>query len=223
MTTLGLTWALLRKDVAIAVRTREVAGLLLLFALLCAVVFAFGFLRQGRAAQEQLPGVLWVTLLFTNTLGLLRLFAPEEEAGALPQVVRTVAGSAPLFWSKALLQLCFSALVCAFVAPVIALFLDARVAQPHYIALALALGLVGQALFGALCAGLLAQVRLREVLLPLVLYPLTAPLLLGGVQVSALALDGAQWPELQGWLALMLGFDAIGVVLCPWLFGRATA
>lgn len=223
MTALRLTWALFRKDVVLALRTREVAGLLVLFALLCAVVFAFGFLRQGRAAQEQLPGVLWVTLLFTNTLGLLRLYWPEDEAGALPLVARTVAGSAPLFWSKVLLQLCFSAVVCVLLVPVVALFLDARVAQPHWIALALALGLVGQAVFGALCAGLLAQVRLREVLLPLVLYPLTAPLLLGGVQVSALAVDGAQLPELQGWLVLMVGFDALGVLLCPWLFGRATA
>ncbi|MBM4342867.1 MAG: heme exporter protein CcmB [Deltaproteobacteria bacterium] len=223
MTTLRLGWALLRKDLAIAVRTREVAGLLMLFALLCAVVFAFGFLRQGRAAHEQLPGVLWVTLLFTNTLGLLRLFAPDEEAGALPQVVRSIAGPAPLFWSKAALQLCFSALICAFLAPVVALFLDARVAQPQWVALALALGLVGQALCGALCAGLLTQVRLREVLLPLVLYPLTAPLLLGGVQVAALAMDGAQLAEMQGWLMLMVGFDLLAVVLCPWLFGRASA
>ena len=58
MTTLGLTWLLLRKDLQIATRSRDVLGFMVLFALLCAVVFAFGFLRAGQAASDQLPGVL---------------------------------------------------------------------------------------------------------------------------------------------------------------------
>ena len=221
MTTAELTWTLFRKDVAIAARSREVLGFLVIFSLLCAVVFAFGFLREGRAAQEHLPGVLWVTLLFTNTLGLLRLYSADEEAGAWTLALRSIGGPTPLFWSKAMLQLGFSTIVCAVLWPAVAIFLDARAIAVHWTALALVLGLVGQALFGALCAGLLAQIRLREVLLPLVLYPLAAPLLLAGVKVTALALDGAQWPEMQSWLLLMLAFDAIAVVLCPWLFARA--
>ena len=83
MTTLGLTWLLLRKDLQIATRSRDVLGFMVLFALLCAVVFAFGFLRAGQAASDQLPGVLWVTLLFSGTVGLLRLFSAEEDGGTL--------------------------------------------------------------------------------------------------------------------------------------------
>lgn len=220
---LRLSWLLLVKDLRIAARSREVLGLMLLFALLCVVVFAFGFLREGEAAELQVPGVLWVTLLFTGTISLLRLFGPEEEAGNLDLMSRTLAGTAPLFWSKAALQLLFSGIVTVLLVPIVAIFFDARLAGGQWVALALALGLVGQAVLGTLAAALLAQVRLREALLPLVLYPLLAPLVLGGVKVTALALTGAPLPALQGWLQLMLAFDVVVVLLCPWLFARVTS
>ncbi|MBI5610723.1 MAG: heme exporter protein CcmB [Deltaproteobacteria bacterium] len=222
MTMLRLTWLLLAKDVRIAARSREVLGFMLLFAMLCVVVFAFGFLREGQAAQDQVPGVLWVTLLFTGTVGLLRLFAPEEEAGNLDLVARTLSGTAPLFWSKAALQLLFSGIVTAFLLPIVAVFFDASLHGLEWIALALVLGLIGQAALGTLAAALLAQVRLREALLPLVLYPLLAPLVLGGVKVTALALTRAPYSAFSGWIELMLAFDAVVVVLSPWLFARVT-
>lgn len=221
MSPLRLTWLLLHKDLRIAARSREVLGFMLLFALLCVVVFAFGFLREGRAAEEQVPGVLWVTLLFTGTVGLLRLFAAEEEAGTLDLVARTRAGTGPLFWSKALLQLAFSGIVTAFLLPVVLVFFDARLHGLGWVLTSLALGLVGQAVLGTLSAALLVQVRLREALLPLVLYPLLAPLLLGGVKVTALAMGQAPEDAMFGWLELMVAFDAVVVVLSPWLFGRA--
>ena len=195
---------------------------MLLFALLCVVVFAFGFLREGHAAQDQVPGVLWVTLLFTGTVGLLRLFAPEDEAGNLDLVARTRSGTAPLFWSKALLQLLFSGIVTLFLVPIVAVFFDTSLDGLPWIALSLALGLVGQAALGTLAAALLAQVRLREALLPLVLYPLLAPLVLGGVKVTALALTRAPYAAFSGWIELMLAFDLVVVVLSPWLFARVT-
>ncbi len=222
MTMLRLTWLLLAKDVRIAARSREVLGFMLLFALLCVVVFAFGFLREGHAAQDQVPGVLWVTLLFTGTVGLLRLFAPEDEAGNLDLVARTRSGTAPLFWSKALLQLLFSGIVTLFLVPIVAVFFDTSLDGLPWIALSLALGLVGQAALGTLAAALLAQVRLREALLPLVLYPLLAPLVLGGVKVTALALTRAPYAAFSGWIELMLAFDLVVVVLSPWLFARVT-
>jgi heme exporter protein B len=218
--TLRLTWLLLRKDLTIAARSKEVLGVMLLFALLCVVVFAFGFLREGTTAADQVPGVLWVTLLFSGTVGLLRLFHAEEEGGTWPLVARTRAGTLPLFLSKCLLQLGFSGVVTVVLAPLTVVFFDAEVPRPGVVAGALLLGLIGQSVLGALCAALLQQVRMKEALLPLILYPLLAPLLLGGVQITARAMTpGADVP--QDWLALLLAFDLLAVVLSPWLFARA--
>jgi heme exporter protein CcmB len=220
MTALRLTWLLFRKDVKIAARSREVLGFMLLFALLCVVVFAFGFLREGAAAADYVPGVLWVTLLFSGTVGLLRLFGPEEEGGTLETVQRSIAGSSPLFFSKALLQLAFSGIVTVLLVPVVAIFFDAPVRGGSTVVAALALGLVGQAVLGTLCAALLVQVRLREVLLPLVLYPLLAPVLIAGVKATALAQTGAGDEAVVGWLGLMLAFDVLLLVISPWLHAR---
>jgi heme exporter protein B len=196
---------------------------MLLFALLCVIVFAFGFLREGQAAEAEVPGVLWVTLLFSGTVGLLRLFAAEDEGGTLEATLRTARGSLPLFASKTLLQLLFSGIVTALLVPVVVVFFTARLQGLGWVALALALGLLGQALLGTLCAALLVHVRLREVLLPLVLYPLLAPVLIAGVQITALAQQGATAEALQGWLWLMLGFDVLIGVLAPWLHARVTS
>lgn len=218
---LRLTWLLLRKDLRVAARSREVLGFMLLFALLCVVVFAFGFLREGEAAAAQVPGVLWVTLLFSGTVGVLRLFAAEEEAGALLLAQRTLAGPHPLLWSKTLLQLLFSGVVTLLLVPTVLVAFDASLRQPLWVLAALGLGLVGQAMLGALTAALLVQVRLREVLLPLVLYPLLAPLLIAGVRVTVLAEANASAEVLGSWLALMAVFDAVVLVVAPWLHARA--
>lgn len=223
MSTARLTLLLLQKDLRIAARSREVLGFMLLFALLCVLVFAFGFLREGQAAESEVPGVLWVTVLFSGTVGLLRLFSAEDEGGTLETVQRTSQGSLPLFASKALLQLLFSGIVSVLLVPVVVLFFDAQLRGMAWISLALVLGLVGQALLGTLCAALLVHVRLREVLLPLVLYPLLAPVLIAGVKVTALAQQGATTEVLAGWLWLMLGFDVLIGVLAPWLHGRVTS
>ena len=217
---LRLTWLLLQKDLRVAARSREVVGFMLLFALLCVVVFAFGFLREADAASALVPGVLWVTLLFSGTVGLLRLFAAEEEGGALPLVQRSLGGSHPLLLSKALMQLLFSGVTTLLLVPVVLVFFDATLVHPPVVIAALILGLVGQAMLGALVAALLVHVRLREVLLPLVLYPLLAPLLIAGVRATALSQASAPAEALNGWLLLMLGYDALVLVAAPWLHAR---
>ena len=222
MSALQLTWLLLAKDLKLAARSRELLAVTMMFSVLCVLVFSFGFLQSGAAAMRYVPGVLWVTLLFSSSVSLLRLFSAEEESGTLPLVSMTSAGSAPLFWSKAITQLLFTTMVCALVLPLVLLFFDATIRNPGAVAAALTLGLIGQAVLGTLCAALLAQVHLREVLLPLVLYPTLAPLLIAGVKVTALSLSDAQQPAVSSWLTLMMVFDLIFVVASPWLHSRAT-
>jgi heme exporter protein B len=221
MTGAQLTMVLLRKDLRIAVRTREVLGLMILFAVLCVLVFAFGFLREGADPQEFVPGVLWVTLLFSGTVGLLRLFTAEEEGGTLHLVAASHAGSWPLFVAKAIVQLTFAGVTTFVVLPLTLLFFQADLTGAPILLLALVLGLIGISLVGTLCASLLIGVRMREVLLPLVLYPTVAPLLIAGVKSTALALAGEQLDAAGTWLLLMLVFDLVFLALAPWLHGRA--
>ncbi len=220
--TARLTSVLLRRDLVILARSRDTLGLVLMFAALCVLLFAFGFLREGAAAAEIAPGALWVTLLFSTTLATLRLFAADEEAGALQLCLHTAAGTSPLFFAKALMQGLFGALITALLLPLVWLFFSAPAVALPQVLLALGLGLVGQALLGTLVAALMVHVRLRELLLPLLLYPLTTPLLIAGVKVTAIALGGGDLSLTTPWLGLMVVFDAVLLLLSPWLFARAT-
>lgn len=220
--TLRLTLILLHKELRIAARSREVLGFTLLFSVLCVLIFAFGFLRGGARADEYVPGVLWVTLLFSGTVVLLRLFSAEEEGGALALVTRTAGGTTPLFFSKALLQFLFAAITTLLIGPMVLIFFDAEPRGLGVIVAALALGLAGQALVGTLCAALLMDVRLREVMLPLVLYPIVAPLLIAGVKVTALALTDGDPAVIHGWLLLMVVFDLVFMLVSPWLHARVS-
>ena len=222
MTSLRLTLLLLHKELRIAARSREVLGFTLLFSMLCVLIFAFGFLRTGARPDEFVPGVLWVTLLFSGTVVLLRLFSAEEEGGALELVLRTAGGTAPLFFSKALLQFAFAAMTTALVLPMVLIFFDAAPNGLGTIVVALVLGLGGQAVVGTLCAALLMEVRLREVMLPLVLYPTVAPLLIAGVKVTALALTDGDPAVIQSWLLLMVVFDLVFMLVSPWLHARVS-
>lgn len=220
-TGLRLTGLLLRNELRIAARTREVIGFMLLFAVLCVLVFAFGFLREGARPDEFVPGVLWVTLLFSGTVGLQRLFAAEEEGGTLSLVTASAVGAWPIFFAKAGLQLVFVGVVTTLVLPLTLVFFDAALTGLALILPALALGLLGVSLVGTLCASLLIGVRMREVMLPLILYPTTAPLLIAGVKVTALGLAGADAQTAGSWLGLMVVFDLVFVLVSPWLHSRA--
>ncbi|MCB9739643.1 MAG: heme exporter protein CcmB [Deltaproteobacteria bacterium] len=219
---LRLTWLLLKKDLRVAARSRETWVLVLLFAILCVLVFAFGFLREGGDGAEVVPGALWVTLQFSATVALMRLFSAEEEAGALTTVSRSVAGSAPLFFSKALMQLIFTGGVTLTVLPLVLVFFGATAMPIGPTLAALLLGLLGQAVVGTLVAGLMLRVRQRDVLLPLVLYPILAPTLIAGVKVTAISASGGDPEVIATWLRLMVVFDAVFVLACPWLYARAS-
>jgi len=220
MTHLHLTWLLFRKDLLIEARSREIVGFMLLFSVLCVVIFAFAFLTDADRARLFLPGVLWVTLLFSGTVGLLRLFAREDESGTLGICARSRAGALPLYWSKVAVQIAFSGIVTACVTPLAVVFFDAEVPDVGLSFAALALGILGQSFVGTLCSALLVTVRLREVLLPLVLYPLLSPLFIGGVKMTSIVLSRTIAEDYTAWLGLMVAFDVIFMVASPAVFTR---
>lgn len=222
MSHLRLAAALLRTDLRILGRSRDSLILVILFAVLCVLLFAFGFLREAGLAADVLPGALWVTLLFASTVALLRLFAAEEEAGALDIVLRSRAGAAPLFFAKAATQMIVSSAVVAVILPVSVVFFDASIVGMGPVVAALGLGVVGLGTVGAVVAAAMMRLRLRELLVPLVLYPTVSPLLIAGVKVTAIALGGGDQEAIGAWLGLMGVFDLAFLALAPWIFARAS-
>ncbi len=222
MSALGTIALILKKDVLVELRTREVVVTMGLFALLLVIVFAFAFHVDMDSARQVTPGILWVVLLFSATVGLSRVFDRERTGGCLEVLLRAPAGPQTVFIAKVLGVLLFTTVVLIVTVPMMLVFL--RVSIPAdgigLFVVALMLGMFGFTSVGTLVAGMLSSSRLRDVLLPVVVYPLVVPVVIGGVELTHIALGGGLPGEEVMWLKLMVGFDMIFAVIPVWLFPR---
>ena len=214
-------WILLAKDVRIEWRSREGLLTTACFALACVLVFSFGLVRNGTPMPDAGPAVLWVTVALAGTLAMARTFERERAAGTLMAVLASATPRPSIYLGKwgALMALMFAVEVVLL--PLVALFfqmpLDRR---PAVVVALLAAGTAGYAAIGTLFAAMLARTRTRDVLLPLLLYPMSVPVIIGGVRGTAAALADPYVPGVVSlWLPLLICFDAVFAILALWTFG----
>ncbi len=212
--------AIVGKDLRVEFRTREILYTTTLFALLLVVIFAFAFLSDPTKSRDYGPGIIWVTVLFATTVGQNRLFDRERENDCLWSLLLSPAAPSTVFLAKATAQLAFALLMQVPTILLILVFFDLRVTDPFAFVAALALGNVALALVGTLFAAMLMNARMKEVLLPLVTYPLFVPVVIAGVKVTAVAVGAPIAEDPEVWLKFLLGFDMIFGVVTVMLFGR---
>jgi heme exporter protein B len=219
--TVRIALLILKKDLAVELRTREVLMTMTLFATLIVVIFAFAFQLDVDGTRAVAPGLIWVVVVFSGNLGITRVMDKERENGALSGLLLSPGGPTAVFWGKALGVFIFMLVMELITIPLALLFIgiDLPVHAIGDVALALLLGSFGFALIGTLFGAMLGEARLREVLIPLVVYPIIVPVLVSGVKLTALALAPSMDDE-TNYLALMLGFDLLYLGLCPWVFSR---
>jgi heme exporter protein CcmB len=216
------TAAIVGKDLRVELRTREVLYTSLLFAVVLVTVFLFSGFGETVDLARAAPGVLWVSLAFVGTLVFGRTFAREREQRAVVGLLLAPNALGPLYVGKLLVNIVMLGAVEVLLVPVVgAVFhLDlGRIAAPLF-ALLVA-GTVGFCALGTVLAAALSTLRLREVLMPLVLFPLCLPLLLAGVKGTSVLVESGTLEAALPWLAIMLAFDALFVVLSWWLFNEA--
>ena len=209
--------ALARKDLLVELRSRQFIGAMLAFTLVTIVTlnFAFDLLREQRA--ENGAGALWIAFLFAGSLGIGRTIAAERDRGTLDGLLLTPVDSGVLFAGKFLGALISLLVVEAIALPVFAILYDVPALQPRMwlVALVGSAGFVG---LGTLFSAIAARGRAREVLLPLLLFPLVIPILIASVRATAL-LFGADGDGFWRWFNLLVGFDVIFIVLAFLGFG----
>jgi len=213
---LRMVWQVFRKDLQVEWRGRQGLPVMLVFALL--VVFLFNFalqltpgLQAGLAA-----GLLWVSLAFASTLGLNRSVSLEGENNALAGLLLAPVDRSAIFFGKTFSNLTFTFLVALVLLPVFSLFYQQNMLNPRLV-LVILLGLGAYTSLGTLLAALSIQTRTRDVLLPVLLYPLALPVLIAAVEASRGVLAGQPLAELQSWLSLLIAsnilFLAAGLLL----------
>lgn len=213
-------WIVTRKDLLIETRTREILLTTVFFALACVLVFAFGFVREGRPVQDAAAGILWIAIAFSGTLALGRAFERERHGETLRALLIAPIDRPALYLGKLLGILILLAAVEILVVPLIALMFQAPLfAHPVLMIGLLAAGTLGFAAVGTLFAAMLVRSRSRDVMLPVLLYPLTVPVIIAGVRgTAALLMPEADEPMARAWLAMLVFFDVMFVTLALWTF-----
>jgi len=200
-------WLMVWKDLLTELRTREVTGSVLVFALLVLLVFNFTFDLRVEQVLDVAPGVLWVTFIFAGTLVLNRAFTLEKDRGCLDGLLLLPVDRSALYLGKMLTNTLFMFLVEAITLPVYVVLFDLPL--PPLLLLVVFLGTVGFAAVGTLFAAMTVHTRAREVLLPVLLFPIVVPVIVAAVKLSAGLLDGVPLGEMVHWLRLLVAFDVI--------------
>lgn len=218
MGVLGAAWLVARKDLRVEVRSRELAYTTLFFAIACVMVFAFAFV--DNAGDGAAAGILWVTIAFAGTLSLSRTFDRERQNETLRALLLTPVERPAIYLGKLLALLILLASVLVVIVPAVGLLFHAPLFRAPWLLLALLVsGMIGFASVGTLFAAMLVRAQSRDVLLPVVLYPMTMPALLSGIQGTASIF--APEPNMalaETWLSILVFFDLVFLTLALWTF-----
>ena len=200
--------AVVWKDLAAEWRSREMLSAMLVFALLVIFIFNFALELDVQARANVTSGVLWVTFAFAGTLGLNRSLAVEKDRGCLDGLLLAPVDRSAIYFGKALANLAFMLLVAAIVLPVYSVLYNVNLFQPGLL-LVIFLGAEGYVAVGTLLASMAVQARTRDILLPILLFPVMLPVLVAAVKASSGFLQGLGWAEVSAWLNLLLVYDVI--------------
>jgi heme exporter protein B len=209
MSVLRVAFAVARKDLRLEWRTRELVPALAQFVVLALLIGNFGFQIDSRNASSIAPGILWLAVVFAGLVAFGRTFAAEREQASLEAMLMTPASPVAIFAGKAAAAGAVLILCEAVLLPALSLFFGTPLS--FELVSAVLLATVGMAVLGVLFAAIVARVRARELLLPLLTLPLWIPFVVVGGQAvqSALGLSGSY----QEAMSLLLDFDILFVVL----------
>jgi heme exporter protein B len=214
--------AIFRKDVRTELHTREMISSMFVFAVLVLLVFNFTLALDEARALELGPGILWVAFVFAATLGLSRSFALETENRCIAGLMLAPAPRSAIYFGKLLSNLLFMLAMEAFVLPLFVVLFNLSLWEllpPRELAsfgLVILLGTVGYAAVGTILAAVAANTTMREVLLPVLLFPVSVPIVIGAAESTRLLFEEEPLASPWVWIRVLLVFSVVFLVV-SWL------
>ena len=218
---LRAVWLILKKDLTVEARSREIVYTAFFFAVACVLVFAFAIVQEGRAPENAGTAVLWVSVLFAGNLALARTFERERQAETLRALLLAPTARTAVYTGKLLGIVFFLGVIELMLVPLVALLFPQTplLRHPFWLALLLLGGTMGFAAVGTLFAAMLVRSRTRDVMLPILLYPITVPVMIAGVRgTSALLQETPEQALAIMWIGILAAFDAVFITLSLWTF-----
>jgi heme exporter protein B len=212
------TLAIVTKDVIAELRTKEMVSAMFVFSLLVIFIFNFTFDLRAQNATVLAPGVLWVAVSFAGMLGLGRSFINERDRGSLEGLLLAPVDRSALYLGKVIGNIIFIALVEVIILPLFMVFFNQPLTVLPGLVGVVILGTIGLAGVGTLFSAMVIHTRARDVLLPILLFPVVVPVLISAVRLTAAILDNLPFDEVQKWLGLLIAFDVLFLAISFMLF-----
>ncbi|MBK7316568.1 MAG: heme exporter protein CcmB [Anaerolineales bacterium] len=214
---LKATLAIVQKDLAAEFRSRELISAMLVFSLLVILIFNFALELDIKVRQSVTAGVLWTTFAFAGTLGLNRSMSVEKDRGCIDGLLLAPVDRSAIYFGKAISNLAFMLIVEAIVLPVYSMLYNVNLFRLDLLGVIL-LGSIGYTAVGTLLSAMAVQTRTRDVLLPILLFPIAVPVLLASVKASNGLLAGAEFAEVLTPLNILIVYDIVFIAVAFMVF-----
>jgi len=207
-----VVWAILWKDLRIELRTKDVFTSMAVFAVLSLMIFNFAFELRVPDKSVVIPGILWVAITFSGVLGLGRAFISEKDRGSMAGLLLAPMDRSAIYLGKMLASLLFILVMEAFLLPLMVIFFNVNfISLP--LLLILFLGTFGFVAVGTVFSGLAVNTRTREVLLPVLLFPVMLPVLMAGIRATIGFMEGDTLADMSNWVNLLIFFDIMYLIV----------
>ncbi len=207
-------WTIYQKDLKLDLRSMENFISMLFFSIIILLIFAFALPADSKNHQLLSPGIFWVTFLLSGLLSLNKSFQIEKENACMDALLMTPISRGAIFLGKMLENISFILVIQIILIPIFSLLFYAPIL--NYFLELIFLGMIsalGFSSLGTLLSGMTTDLRFKEILLPVLLFPLLVPLLLASVKITQSVLTGDGFQGELDWLKLLLGFDGIFLVI----------
>lgn len=207
------------KDILSEFRSRETITSMLIFCVIVVVIFNFMFEPGSTLVREMIPGILWVAITFAGILGLNRSFIYEVDQGCLLGLLLCPVDHYVLYLGKMLGNFFFMLIMEIIIIPLIIVLFNVDILNILLpLALIIILGTLGFAAVGTLLSAISVNTRAREILLPILLFPIAIPILLAAVKATGSLINERTFANSQSWVRILAGFDIIFLVISSLLF-----
>jgi len=216
-TWLSTAWVLVWKDLVQEWRSRDVLTSMFAFAVLSLFIFNYALELSPIDRAEIAPGLIWVVMVFAGTLGLNRSFAAEQDQGSFEGLMMAVPELSVIYLAKMITNLLMMFGLAILVIPIYSLLYNQPLFDLRFFGI-LMLGAWGYSAAGTLISSMTVQTRMRDLLLPVLLFPLLLPVNMAVVKSGSAIIAVSAVPEFQSWINLLLVYDVIMTVVSIMVF-----
>ncbi len=213
-------WAIVWKDLTSELRSKEMIPSMCLFSFLILIIFSFAFEMGSRDLKGIIPGILWVSFIFSGLVGLGRSFGVERDRGTLPGLLLCPLSPWGIYLGKMIGTFIFTTIMVIFTLSISTILYNLNVLPFLFpLGLIIFLGTLGFSTIGTIFSAMSATTRTRDVMLSVLFFPVSVPMIIASVKATGTILDGKSIQAVYSWLKILAAFDLLFLLIAYLTFG----